>query len=117
MDQQNLLLLAIGGFSVYLVLTRVLGKASVKTLSQKLTAGATIVDVRSPGEFSSGHVRGALNLPLDSLGSKMSKLGDKSRPVIVYCASGSRSSAARRMLKAAGFSDVSNAGAMHRMPV
>lgn len=66
-----------------------------------------LVDVRTPGEFSNGHLPGAINLPLNELGSKTNKI-KKGKPVVVVCASGSRSRAGARMLLKAGFSDVYN---------
>ena len=51
---------------------------------------AQIVDVRSPGEYRSGHLKNSMNIPLDQLKTKAGKL-DKQRPVIACCASGVRS--------------------------
>ncbi|MBL8910030.1 MAG: rhodanese-like domain-containing protein [Archangium sp.] len=77
--------------------------------------GATLIDVRSPGEFSTGHIDGALNIPLGSLGDALGKLGgNKDKPVIVYCASGARSAMARSQLKSRGFTQVFNLGSMGR---
>jgi rhodanese-related sulfurtransferase len=71
--------------------------------------GAQIIDVRSPGEFQSGHIKGALNIPLPALGSQLSKI-KKDKPVITCCASGMRSASARTILKANGYADVHNGG-------
>jgi phage shock protein E len=90
--------------------------ASSKTVRAKLEAGATVIDVRTPGEYSSGAYPKARNIPLDTLASKLGKLGPKDGPLVVYCASGSRSAQAVRILKSAGFTDVTNAGGLHSMP-
>jgi len=90
--------------------------ASSKVVREKIAAGAAVIDVRSGGEFSSGAYPGARNIPLDKLSDRMGKIGPKDRGVVVYCASGARSSRAARLLKAAGFTDVTNAGALHSMP-
>lgn len=90
--------------------------ASGKVILEKIAGGATIVDVRTTGEFSSGAYPKARNVPLDILGSKLDKLGAKDKSIIVYCASGSRSAQATKSLKAAGFTDVTNAGGLHSMP-
>ena len=90
--------------------------ASGKVILGKIAGGAIIVDVRSSGEFSSGAYPKARNIPLDLLGSKLDKLGSKDRSIVVYCASGSRSVPAVKILKAAGFTDVTNAGGLHSMP-
>lgn len=69
--------------------------------------GLQIVDVRGPGEFADGAIPGAVNLPLPRLRESMSQL-DSSRPVLVNCAGGYRSIAGASMLRANGFSDVSD---------
>jgi phage shock protein E len=77
--------------------------------------GALVVDVRSPGEFSGGHIKGALNLPVEQLGSLLKKLPDKDRAIITCCASGMRSAAARSLLKSKGYTQVYNAGPWQRL--
>ena len=64
----------------------------------------TLLDVRTVGEYKSGHVRGATLLPLDQLEQNLSKLTPyKKTKIIVYCRSGSRSVVASRILKSHGF--------------
>ena len=82
----------------------------------KLEQGAVVIDVRTPGEFASGHYPGALNIPMSDIGSRVEEIGDKAAPVVLYCHSGSRSAMARRILLKAGFTDVTNAGSLGRMP-
>lgn len=68
-----------------------------------------IIDVRSPGEFASGHVDGALNLPLDHFVDGYAALApDKSRQVVLYCQSGGRSGQAVQFLVQQGYSKVVN---------
>lgn len=74
-----------------------------------LNNGAQIIDVRTKGEFQSGHIKGSLNIPLQDLNSNLAKL-KKDKPVITCCASGMRSASAKNVLKAKGFSDVHNGG-------
>ena len=74
-----------------------------------LANGAQIIDVRTKGEFQSGHIKGAVNIPLDSLKNNLSKL-KKDKPVITCCASGMRSAAAKNILKSNGFKEVFNGG-------
>lgn len=76
--------------------------------------GARLVDVRSPGEYAAGHIDGAINIPVDQIGNRASSLDPKDRPVVVYCASGTRSAMARRTLRSAGFTQVFNLGPMSR---
>jgi len=82
----------------------------------KINAGAKIIDVRSPDEYADGFYKGAINIPVNILPNKMDSLGSKDTPIIVYCASGSRSAVAMSMLKASGFKDVTNAGGLDDMP-
>ena len=72
--------------------------------------GAIIVDVRSKGEYSGGHVNGSINIPLDTLSSNLGKLKDKNKAIITCCASGMRSASAKGILKSKGYASVYNGG-------
>lgn len=74
-----------------------------------LKEGGKIVDVRSPIEYKSGHIKGSINIPLEKLSSNLGRL-DKAKPVITCCASGMRSGTARRLLLEKGFQRVFNGG-------
>ncbi|HQQ94075.1 MAG TPA: rhodanese-like domain-containing protein [Bacteroidia bacterium] len=71
--------------------------------------GAKILDVRSRAEYSSGHIKGSVNVPLNELNRlpKSIKPGDT---IITCCASGMRSAAAKSQLRTMGFSAVHNGG-------
>ncbi len=71
--------------------------------------GATLVDVRSAAEYASGHAPGTVNIPLQELGRRLAEI-PRTAPVVVACASGSRSGMARMLLKKNGYADVHNAG-------
>jgi phage shock protein E len=90
-------------------LKKMLGIGPKVDLAQVIARGATIVDVRTSGEYAGGHIKGSLNIPLNALQSQMAKL-KKDRPVITCCASGMRSGSARSMLLSNGFTEVYNAG-------
>lgn len=90
-------------------------RVSPDVVLQKIKAGATVVDVRSPGEFQSGAYPGALNIPVQELDRRLGEL-NKDRPIVVYCASGMRSASAERLLRARGFADVVNGGGLTQMP-
>ncbi len=90
------------------VFKNLFGQATAPDHADLKKRGAQIVDVRSPEEFSRGHIPGALNLPLQTLERHLARL-NKDRPVITCCASGVRSSAARSLLARHGF-EVSNGG-------
>ena len=65
--------------------------------------------LRSAGEYASGHAPGTLNIPLQELSSRLGEI-PKSSPVVVGCASGSRSGMAKLLLKKNGYPDVYNIG-------
>ncbi|MCG9972156.1 rhodanese-like domain-containing protein [Christiangramia crocea] len=60
----------------------------------------TIVDVRSPGEYSSGHVDGSKNIPLTEIPDRLEELKQLPAPLILCCASGMRSGQVERYLQA-----------------
>lgn len=72
-------------------------------------AGATLVDVRSAAEFAAAHAPDTLNIPLNELSSRMTEIPQTS-PVVVACASGSRSAMAKLLLKKNGYAQVYNIG-------
>lgn len=80
-----------------------------------IAAGAVVIDVRTAGEWDSGHLPAAHHLPVDEVPARLAEVaawtgGDKSKPVVVYCASGNRSGRAKRALEQAGFTHVVNGG-------
>lgn len=91
------------------------GRVSSNVVKEKIAAGASIVDVRTPEEFRQGSYPGAVNIPLQVLRQRLGEI-DRSRPVVVFCASGGRSAVAAQVLTAAGYTDVSNAGGLRDMP-
>ena len=68
------------------------------------------MDVRSKGEYASGHIKGSLNIPVDALSANLCKLKDKNKTIITCCASGMRSASAKGILKSNGYTDVHNGG-------
>ncbi|HSQ69933.1 MAG TPA: rhodanese-like domain-containing protein [Steroidobacteraceae bacterium] len=80
-----------------------------RRLPQLRDQGAQLVDVRGPAEFAGGHAPGSVNIPLQEIGERTDEL-DSSRPVVVCCASGTRSAMAAHRLRRHGFKRVINAG-------
>jgi phage shock protein E len=88
---------------------------SARTARDLLKAGAAIVDVRSPAEFKSGHVPGAVNISLDNVREGVSRrFPDKDGALLLHCLSGTRSAMAARVLKAGGYTRVFNLGSILR---
>ncbi|WP_066627753.1 rhodanese-like domain-containing protein [Labilibacter marinus] len=79
-------------------------------LSEILENGATIIDVRTPGEFSMGHVDGSINIPLDQIQHKLKKIKKMPTPLVLCCASGIRSANATAILQRNSVLDVHNGG-------
>lgn len=76
---------------------------------QMVQNGAIIIDVRTPGEFNSGHIKGSKNIPLQSLASGIKSI-PKDKAIITCCASGMRSANAKAQLKSMGYTTVENGG-------
>ena len=72
-------------------------------------ADSVIIDVRTPAEFAEGHVEGAINLDLESgqFEAELPNL-DPAQPYIVYCRSGRRSGVAVEIMKASGFTKITD---------
>ncbi len=71
--------------------------------------GAMIIDVRSKGEYASGHIKGSKNIPLDTISGHVDKLKKENKVIITCCASGMRSGSAKSMLSQHGI-EVYNGG-------
>ena len=78
-------------------------------LTEVLKEGAFLVDVRTPGEFIGGSVKGAINIPLDRIPAQLTKFKGK-KNIVVFCQSGMRSSQAKGILKQNGVENVINGG-------
>ena len=83
--------------------------------AQLVKNGAIILDVRSKEEFASGHVKGAINIPVDHLRGNLNKLENKNKPIITCCASGMRSASAKALLISMGFTEVYNGGGWYSL--
>ena len=81
------------------------GTSDNTILAEVIKKGAFLVDVRSPGEYSSGSVSGAVNIPLDTIQQQLDKFKGKQN-IVVFCRSGSRSNMAKNILSQNGFQNV-----------
>jgi len=104
------------GFFVlfFLFKTFMLSNISVADAKEKLNGGAVLVDVRTPGEFSSSAHPKAVNVPVGSILDLSKHVKDKDKPVLLYCQSGARAASACSRLRGMGYSDVSNVGGFSR---
>ncbi len=66
----------------------------------------TIIDVRTIAEYASGHIKNAINIPLDRITDIEDNIKDKTRKIIVYCRSGARSKEAADKLLKIGYTNV-----------
>ena len=71
--------------------------------------GAKIIDVRTPAEFSTGHIPNSTNIPLTLLNKRVAKF-PKDQQIILCCASGMRSATAKNTLSSMGYRFVHNGG-------
>lgn len=79
---------------------------------QMVSAGAALIDVRTPAEYAAGHIEGSRNIPVQEFAQRISEVGPKETPVVLYCKSGTRSEMAAQMLRQAGWREVFNLGGM-----
>jgi len=68
-----------------------------------------LIDVRTPEEFASGHISGAVNIPLDQIGNRISEI-PQDKPIVLYCRSGNRSNQAAAILEKAGLTGIYDLG-------
>lgn len=111
MDTLYFLLIIIGAFLVYSLVTWLYQRKVVKTLTEdQFREGyrkAQLIDVREPNEFENGHILGARNIPLSQMKMRMKELRPD-KPVYLYCQSGMRSARAAQFLYRKGYKDLSH---------
>lgn len=84
---------------------------TVATVHTVKKAEGIWIDVRTPEEFQSGHIDGAVNIPVEQIAEKIAQAApDKNAPINVYCRSGRRSEIALQELQKMGYTQVSNQG-------
>jgi rhodanese-related sulfurtransferase len=112
--QQNLMWVMLAAISGGMLLMQMMrgggNNISVADATLKLNReDALIIDVRETHEWDRGHIPNARHIALGQIGKRIQEIEKfKSRPVIVVCASGNRSSSACGTLKRAGFEQVYN---------
>ena len=92
-----------------------IGRISAGDALGYLKNGALVIDVRSSGEFNSGHLAKAINIPLDEIETALPKrVKDKSQVLLLHCASGMRSGMAQSKLQGMGYTNAFNLGGYGR---
>jgi rhodanese-related sulfurtransferase len=90
-------------------------KISSKTAREYLSHGAAVIDVRSAGEFTAGHLPMAINIPLSEIETVTGrKVSDKSQVILLHCQTGVRSRQAMKRLRALGYANAFNLGSYDR---
>ncbi len=98
-----------------LLMLKKAGQISAKDALAHLKNGALVIDVRGPGEFKSGHLPVAINLPLDEIETSLPRrVKDKNQVLLLHCLSGTRSGLAKIKLKRMGYRNVFNLGSYGR---
>lgn len=102
------LVLVSGGALLFPVLRRSGAKVTLLQATQMMNQSrCTILDVRNPTEFATGHIKNAKNIPVADLSKRITELEkQKAHTVITVCASGTRSATASAVLTRAGFANV-----------
>lgn len=103
------ILIIIIGVVMLGIFKNLFGQKDNVQLKEIIKEGAFLVDVRTPSEFGSGSVKGAVNIPLDKVSGQLSKFKGK-KHIVVFCRSGNRSSQAKSILEKNGFDNVINGG-------
>jgi phage shock protein E len=108
-------LLIIAAVVAVVLMLKKSGQISAQAALAHLKNGALVIDVRSRGEFGSGHLSRAINIPLDEIESAIPKrVKDKDQALLLHCASGMRSGVARGKLKSMGYTNAFNLGSHGR---
>jgi rhodanese-related sulfurtransferase len=96
-----------GAMLLWPLVNRQLAGATVNTFqaTRLINDGATVIDVRETAEFAAGHVANSRNIPSGEIDKRLSEL-PAGKPVVVVCASGSRSARAASVLRKSGRADV-----------
>ena len=111
---KNYLWIALAGMAAVIVLVgcaqrRENAPEAAETLAPE---NALIIDVRTPGEFSDGHLENAINVPLQNISSISSVAPDKNTVLYLYCRSGRRVKMAIAELKKLGYNNLHDLGGM-----
>lgn len=107
--------LIIAAVIVVIFILKRAGQISPKDALAHFNNGAMVIDVRSRGEFNSGHLPKAINLPLDEIETVLPRrVKDRNQVLLLHCQSGVRSGMAKEKLKGLGYANAFNLGSYAR---
>jgi rhodanese-related sulfurtransferase len=107
--------LVIAAVAAAILMLKKNGQISPKNARAHLKNGALVVDVRSAGEFNSGHLPVAINIPLDEIETALPRqVKDKNQVLLLHCQSGMRSGMAKKKLNGMGYANAFNLGSLSR---
>lgn len=113
MNWQSLLVFCV--VLLVVLLFRRKGLISTRDAREHLRQGAAVVDVRSEGEFASGHLPQAINIPVHEIESVAPRrFPNRGQVLLLHCQSGMRSGVAKRRLRALGYANAFNLGSYSR---
>lgn len=102
-----LLILSLYAFTSFAQQTQTISQQGLLSLMAGPSSEVLILDVRTPDEFSQGHIKGAINISHDQIENNLSKImAYKNQTVVVHCRSGRRAVSAENTLRGAGFNDL-----------
>jgi len=108
-------ILTLAALLVAIILLRRSGRISPAEAAAYLKKRAMVIDVRTAGEFASGHLSNTINLPLDEIESSLPRrVKDKSQVLLLHCQAGGRSAEATKRLIALGYLNAFNLGSYSR---
>lgn len=108
------ILIIVVAIALFLTISKA-GQISAQDAAAYLKNGALVIDVRSRGEFDSGHLTNAINIPLDQIATAVpERVKDNSQVLLLHCASGMRSGMAQKKLNSLGYTNAFNLGSYGR---
>ncbi len=109
------LVLILAGIAFVVRLLKRMSQISASAAADHLKHGALVIDVRSPAEFSSAHLRQAINMPLPEIEQLIpGQVKDRNQVLLLHCQSGARSGVAKKKLAAVGYTQAYNLGSYDR---
>jgi phage shock protein E len=115
MNPSTIVLLLALSLALFAILVNKTSLISAKDAQAHLKNGAPLLDVRTRNEFNLGHLKEAINIPLERIEKELPRrVTDKSQVLLLHCHSGMRSGVAKKKLRALGYKNAYNIGSYRR---